>query len=243
MIVLLMAAGLSKRFMKHSDTPKVIYPINGIPMIIYIINQVLELNNVEKIFIIVNNVYYNKIKECVDNFINNNIIEYIFQDEPNGTGGAIKSTLEYIKKYNDNALIISGDTPYIKKETIQELVNKTNSMLITKLDEPKHNGRIIIKNNSITEIVEFKDCNEEEKNIKYVNCGIYNFEILNLLKFIPLLNNQNKANEYYLTDIIKMMNNDNIIINYYDLEKDKQIEIYNINTMEDLHKSLDILML
>ncbi len=40
-----------------------------------------------------------------------------------------------------------------------------------------------------------------------------------------------------------MMNNDNIIINYYDLEKDKQIEIYNINTMEDLHKSLDILML
>lgn len=243
MIVLLMAAGLSKRFMKHSDTPKVIYPINGIPMIIHIINQVLELNNVEKIFIIVNNVYYNKIKECIDNFINNNIIEYIFQDEPNGTGGAIKSTLEYIKKYNDNALIISGDTPYIKKETIQELVNKTNSMLITKLDEPKHNGRIIIKNNSITEIVEFKDCNEEEKNIKYVNCGIYNFEILNLLKFIPLLNNQNKANEYYLTDIIKMMNNDNIIINYYDLEKDKQIEIYNINTMEDLHKSLDILML
>ena len=102
---------------------------------------------------------------------------------------------------------------------------------------------IIIKNNSITEIVEFKDCNEEEKNIKYVNCGIYNFEISNLLKFIPLLNNQNKANEYYLTDIIKMMNNDNIIIDYYDLEKDKQIEIYNINTMEDLHKSLDILML
>ena len=243
MIVLLMAAGLSKRFMKHSDTPKVIYPINGIPMIIHIINQVLELNNVEKIFIIVNNIYYSKIKECVDNFIDNNIIEYIFQDEPNGTGVAIKSTLEYIKKYNDNALIISGDTPYIKKETIQELVNKTNSMLITKLDEPKHNGRIIIKNNSITEIVEFKDCNEEEKNIKYVNCGIYNFEILNLLKFIPLLNNQNKANEYYLTDIIKMMNNDNIIINYYDLEKDKQIEIYNINTMEDLHKSLNILML
>lgn len=243
MIVLLMAAGLSKRFMKHSDTPKVIYPINGIPMIIHIINQVLELNNVEKIFIIVNNIYYSKIKECVDNFIDNKIIEYIFQDEPNGTGGAIKSTLEYIKKYNNNALIISGDTPYIKKETIQELVNKTNSMLITKLDDPKHNGRIIIKNNSITEIVEFKDCNEEEKNIKYVNCGIYNFEILNLLKFIPLLNNQNKANEYYLTDIIKMMNNDNIIINYYDLEKDKQIEIYNINTMEDLHKSLDILML
>ena len=243
MIVLLMAAGLSKRFMKHSDTPKVIYPINGIPMIIHIINQVLELNNIEKIFIIVNNVYYNKIKECVDNFIDNNIIEYIFQDEPNGTGGAIKSSLSYIKKYNDNALIISGDTPYIKKETIHQLVNKTNSMLITKLDEPKHNGRIIIKNNSITEIVEFKDCNEEEKNIKYVNCGIYNFEIFNLLKFIPLLNNQNKANEYYLTDIIKMMNNDNIIINYYDLEKDKQIEIYNINTMEDLHKSLDILML
>ena len=243
MIVLLMAAGLSKRFMKHSDTPKVIYPINDIPMIIHIINQVLELNNIEKIFIIVNNVYYNKIKECVDNFIDNNIIEYIFQDEPNGTGGAIKSTLEYIKKYNDNALIISGDTPYIKKETIQELVNKTNSMLITKLDDPKHNGRIVIKNNSITQIVEFKDCNEEEKNIKYVNCGIYNFEISNLLKFIPLLNNENKANEYYLTDIIKMMNNDNIIINYYDLEKDKQIEIYNINTMDDLNKSLNILML
>ena len=93
--------------MKHSDTPKVIYLINGIPMIIHIINQVLELNGVEKIFVIVNNVYYKKIKECIDEFIENNVVEYIFQDEPNGTGGAIKSTLEYIKKYNDNVLIIS----------------------------------------------------------------------------------------------------------------------------------------
>ena len=46
-----------------------------------------------------------------------------------------------------------------------------------------------------------------------------------------------------MTDIIKMMNNNNIITNYYDLEKNKQIEIYNINTMEDLNKSLNILML
>ena len=112
-------------------------------------------------------------------------------------------------------------------------------MLITELEEPKHNGRIIIENNLIKKIVEFKDCDEEEKNIKYINCGIYNFSISNLLKYIPLLNNKNKSNEYYLTDIIKMMSDDNIEINYYILEKEKQIEIYNINTLEDLNDSIN----
>jgi bifunctional N-acetylglucosamine-1-phosphate-uridyltransferase/glucosamine-1-phosphate-acetyltransferase GlmU-like protein len=241
MIILLMAGGLSKRFITDENKiPKVVYPINNKPMIIHIIEQIIKLKNIEKIILIVNNLYYEEIKKCVDTYINNeNLFHYIFQNNVNGTGGAIQCTLNYIEKFKDtNALIISGDTPYIKSETIQNLLNKNNSLLITELEDPKHNGRIIIKNNSIKEIVEYKDCDDEQKLIKYVNCGIYNFEINNLLRFIPLLNNNNKSKEYYLTDIIKMISDNNIDINYFVLEKEKQIEIYNINTPEDLLDSI-----
>jgi bifunctional UDP-N-acetylglucosamine pyrophosphorylase/glucosamine-1-phosphate N-acetyltransferase len=244
MIVLLMAGGLSKRFITNENKiPKIVYPINNKPMIIHIIEQILNLKDIEKIILIVNDLYHSEIKNCIDKYINNdNLFHYIFQKTVNGTGGAIQCTLNYIKQFeNKNTLIISGDTPYIKNVTIEKLLNNNNSMLITELEEPKHNGRIIIENNLIKKIVEFKDCNEEEKNIKYVNCGIYNFSINNLLKYVPLLNNKNKSNEYYLTDIIKMMSDDNIEINYHLLEKEKQIEIYNINTLDDLNDSINLI--
>jgi bifunctional N-acetylglucosamine-1-phosphate-uridyltransferase/glucosamine-1-phosphate-acetyltransferase GlmU-like protein len=242
-----MAGGLGKRM--QSDLPKVLHKVNlpnvintSYPMIVYVILKAQKINP-EKIFIIVGK-YKNIIKETIDEYINQNIIinseiiEYVMQEESLGTGHAILCTLPYIKNYyNTKAIILSGDVPLISNNTLQNLINNENKLLITELDDPSGCGRIIMdNNNSIINITEEKDCNENQKNIKLVNCGIYQINVMDLLKLIPKIENNNKANEYYLTDIIPLMINNNIIFGYYNLPKESQYEITNINTRNDLEK-------
>jgi bifunctional N-acetylglucosamine-1-phosphate-uridyltransferase/glucosamine-1-phosphate-acetyltransferase GlmU-like protein len=243
-----MAGGLGKRM--ESTLPKVLHKVNvknkvniSYPMIIHVIIKALTTNP-RKIYIIVGK-YKNIIKETIDEYINLKIItnpeliEYVLQEESLGTGHAIMCTLPYIKEFSSSkAIILSGDVPLISTETLVNLIdsNNQNKLLITKLDNPGGCGRIIMEDNKIINIIEEKDCNENEKNIKLVNCGIYQIKVLDLLNLIPQINNNNKANEYYLTDIVSLMINNNIILEYYNLPKKNQFEITNINTKDDLEK-------
>lgn len=222
-----MAAGMSKRF--KAPIPKIIYPINEIPMIVHIIKKCFMLN-IEKILIVVG-VYENLIKECISNYISNTEnIYYIKQQEANGTGGAIKACLDYIENYND-VYILSGDVPFININTLKSM--SINSILTTKLDNPTGNGRII-KNNKFIKIIEEKDCSDEEKKINLINCGIYYLKVKDVLEYIPLLNTKNASNELYLTDIIQYIENINLVY------LENRLEIYNINTMDDLNEAIKI---
>ena len=246
MIVLIMAGGLGKRM--ESDLPKVLHKVNvpnlpniAYPMIIHVIKKALTINP-EKIFIIVGK-YKDIIKKTIDEYINLNIInnpeliDYILQEESLGTGHAIYCTLPKIKEYyNTKALILSGDVPLISTETLFNLIDDENRLLITELENPSGCGRIIMKDDSIINITEEKDCNEIEKKIKLVNCGIYQIRVMDLLKLIPQITNNNNAKEYYLTDIVTLMINNNISLKYYNLLKENQYEITNINTKSDLER-------
>jgi len=246
-----MAGGLGKRM--ESDLPKVLHKVirnNNknineektlfYPMIVHVINTAIFLNP-EKIFIIVGK-YKDIIKKTIDEYINLKIIsnltiiEYVMQKESLGTGHAILSSLDQIKEYYDsNAIILSGDVPLISNETLMNLNDTENKLLITELDNPYGCGRIIMdKDNKVINIIEEKDCNEEEKNIKLVNCGIYQIKVIDLLNLIPQITNNNKGQEYYLTDLVPLMIKNNIIIKYYNLPKKNQREITNINTKNDL---------
>ncbi len=77
-------------------------------------------------------------------------------------------------------------------------------MTILKLNNPTGYGRVVIENGFAKEIVEQKDCNKEQLNIKSVNAGVYCFSKDILENFVPKIDNKNAQNEYYLTDIIKM---------------------------------------
>ena len=83
-------------------------------------------------------------------------------------------------------------------------------------------------------IVEQKDCNEEQLSINMVNCGIYNILVKDLIEIVPLIGNNNKAGEYYLTDIFHLMIERNKPISTYELNMFCQYEITNINTKKDL---------
>ena len=232
---LIMAGGLGKRM--NSTLPKVLHEIYDKPMIYYVIEKAFQAG-CSQIGIIVGK-YYQVIKMSIDTYyLNDNRISYIIQEEPLGTGHAIKCSLDWMQQnldINTDILILSGDVPLISINTLKNLLNKENSLLITKTNNPTGCGRIFFNSeNNVEKIIEEKDCTEEQREIKYINCGIYNIKLRVLLETINKITNNNMSKEYYLTDMIEIANNNNIKINTYELPEDKTIEVANINTQEDL---------
>lgn len=244
MIIIIMAGGLGKRM--ESEIPKVLhkvinpYNINEeFPMLIHVINTSIKINP-NKIFIIVGK-YKNIIQEAINEYINSKyleLIEYVIQEPALGTGHAINCTIPQISNYfNERAIILSGDVPLISVNILEKLIGDTNKLLITELENPYGCGRILFKNNDKNNIIgirEEKDCNDNEKKINFVNCGIYQILVKDLINLIPFIKNENKSNEYYLTDIIYLMIKNSIIINGLILEKKLQYQTKNINTKNDL---------
>lgn len=236
--VIIMAGGLGKRM--NSDLPKVLHKLNDLPLIIHILKTLIEIKP-EKIFIIVGKykeIIENTIKEYISlKFIEDNII-YIKQENPLGTGNAIqccKTILISYKNIINKISILSGDVPLIKSNTILNLLNNTKecNILTANIDEPYGYGRIILDNsNNIKKIVEEKDCNSDEKQIKLINSGIYSFNINIIIEYIDLIDNNNSQNEYYLTQIFELLVKNNITINYNIINN--IIEITGINTQEQL---------
>lgn len=254
MIVIIMAGGLGKRM--ESDLPKVLHKVYGFieqnnindtcvsnhvyedyskPMIVHVINSALKFNP-KKIFIIVGS-YKEIIQKTIDQYIEpNDIIEYVIQEQALGTGHAVKCCLPRLIDYPDSqTLILSGDVPLISSDTIKKLTNNSNKLLVTKLSNPFGCGRIILdKDDRLVKIIEEKDCDETQKLINLVNCGIYQINSNVLIELLPKITNNNKANEYYLTDIISLMIEFGIEIGFCELEECKQYEIKNVNTKKDL---------
>lgn len=236
-VILIMAGGLGKRM--NSEVPKVLHLINNKPMIVEIIETSLKLN-IHKIGIIVGK-YYAVIKETLEQYLDTNVIaskiSFIMQNEPLGTGHAIlccKNFLEKMPSYIYNVCILSGDVPLISVESINNLLNDTEfcNILIANIDEPSGYGRIVLENNKISKIVEEKDCTEEEKQIKFINGGIYTFNIKVLLQYIDKIDNNNKQNEYYLTQLFEVFVKNYIPINYKIVEN--ILEISGVNDQQQL---------
>ena len=235
MITIILAGGLGSRM--NSLLPKVLHIVDDKPMIYYAIHNAKTIGST-KILLVVGK-YKRMIKENVDKyFVDTDMIEYIDQEVPNGTGHAIQCCVPYLTNHNipknTNILILSGDVPLIWAETLEKLLTQPNSLLITKSKKPFGNGRIIFKDDNIIKIVEEKDCTEEERKIPFINCGIYNITLQTLLSTVPFIQNENKVTEYYLTDFVDLAVNQNIKLNYYELPYEESFQITNINTIEDL---------
>jgi len=233
-IIIVMAGGLGKRM--NSDLPKVLHNFGNKPMLLKIVHKAMLLDPL-KIFIVVGK-YRNIIEETLRQYISLDNIEFIIQPEALGTGHAIQCCRDELLKYNDtNVVILSGDTPLLKSATIRDIMDNFHKVKIvtTIMNNPSGYGRIIETDGVFHKIVEEKDCSLEEKLVKKVNCGVYAFETDVLCKYLPLLQNNNAQNEYYLTDVIELIKNgEQINIDLYDIPEDKQIQIMGVNTIEQL---------
>jgi bifunctional UDP-N-acetylglucosamine pyrophosphorylase/glucosamine-1-phosphate N-acetyltransferase len=211
-------------------------PLLGTPMIVKIINQA-KLLNPKEILIVVGK--YKNIKNIIEKTINQYVnipIKYIIQEPALGTGHAIQCCRDYLSDKTGKVLVLSGDVPLVTSALMKLMLNNHKcTIMTTKLENPFGCGRIIVKNNKLIEIIEEKDATNEQKQIKLTNCGMYSFDVITLCKYLPYIQNNNAQKEYYLTDIIKIIkDNEQVEINMIELEQERQHLLTCINTKEAL---------
>ena len=204
---IILAAGQGTRI--KSNIPKVLHKVCGKEMV----NHVID--NMRKAGISDINVIVGKGAEKVQESTADRGVAYSFQKEQLGTGDAVKSAKEFLKDKDGVVAIFAGDAPLTKVETIDRLfvehINKGNSatLLSALVDDPTGYGRIIRNGEEVMKIVEHKDCNEEELKVNEMNAGMYCFDIKDLVASLELLSNNNSQGEYYLTDVIGILKDQN----------------------------------
>ena len=139
-------------------------------------------------------------------------VDYAVQDEMLGTGHAVMQATKYLEGKKGKVLVLNGDVPILRPETINRLLNKSidnkeaATLLTAIYDNPHGYGRIIRdEGGNIEAIIEEKDATEEQKEISEVNAGIYCFDIEALLEALKEIKPNNSQEEYYLTDVIEII--------------------------------------
>jgi len=169
----------------------------------------------------------------------------VFQKEINGTAKAVESAKEELSTQEGSTIVICGDTPLIREETILNLFNyhesNKNDMTIATmiLDNPQGYGRIVRRCNEISKIVEHKDATDEEKQIREVNSGLYVFNNKLLFEYLPLIKANNNQNEYYLTDIVSLFNESKKKVGGYIVDDYK--EMLGINDRKQLSEARKVI--
>ena len=203
-ITVIMAAGKGTRM--KSNKSKLVHKIYDKELVKRVAELAKEVGSDEVIAVV------GHLKEQVEEVLGDSV-KYAYQEELLGTGHAVMQAKKYLEGKKGKVVILYGDVPIIRKNTLENLVtksfkNKEYATLLTAIYEnPTGYGRIIRdEGGNIKAIVEEKDANMFEKEIKEINSGIYCFDIEELLSALDELKPNNVQGEYYLTDVIKIMN-------------------------------------
>ncbi|GAB1256690.1 bifunctional UDP-N-acetylglucosamine diphosphorylase/glucosamine-1-phosphate N-acetyltransferase GlmU [Aurantivibrio plasticivorans] len=207
--IVVLAAGKGTRM--KSSLPKVLHPVAGKPLLGHVLDTSRELASGETI-----NVVIGHGAELVEERLAADDIRFIMQAEQLGTGHAVQQALPYFDA-EATVLILYGDVPLIKRETLDSLVSKVSEqslgLLTLNLENPTGYGRIERNDDGdVIAIVEQKDANEAQLRINEVNTGVMAVFGKHLQEWLPKLSNDNAQGEYYLTDIIALAQQSGIAI-------------------------------
>ena len=199
--VVTLAAGKGSRM--KSDLPKVLHPLAGQPMLAHVLASAAALTDARQHVVIGHGA--DKVREQ----ITAHDVCWAIQSEQKGTGHAVAQAMPDVDG-DATVLVLYGDVPLIKTETLQKLLDDTHqgqnlALLTVELDDPTGYGRIVRDDSgNIQAIVEHKDATAEQHKIREVNTGILAVSAKRLNEWLPALSSNNAQGEYYLTDIIAM---------------------------------------
>ncbi len=187
-----------------SGTSKVLHEIFHKPLVYYPI-EAARYAGAQEVCLVVGH----KSEEVMETF--GDTVKYALQAERLGTGHAVMQAMDFIGD-DGEILVLYGDTPLITAQTIEKMLafhrKKKNAVTVLSalVDDPTGYGRIVRdESKHFVKIVEQKDATDEEKRITEINGGMYVFEAKHLKSALSKITNNNKQQEYYLTDTIEIL--------------------------------------
>jgi len=225
--IIVLAAGQGTRM--RSRYPKVLHELAGKALLQHVIETANTLKP-DSIFV----VYGHGGEQIVQESFPDDVC-LVEQKDQLGTGHAVSQVAPKLDN-ESTVLVLYGDVPLIRTDTLADLVRNTESglsLLTVHLDNPKGYGRIIRnEHGSVERIVEEKDASDKERLINEVNTGILALNAKDLKLFLSRLTNKNAQGEYYLTDIIEMAASNSVEI--FTSHPDNEFEVAGVNTREQL---------
>ncbi len=233
--VAILAAGRGTRM--KSDLPKVIHSLGGRSLVERVLHSLSEIQPSRRLVIV--GYQGNLVKDALQSMSG---LEFVEQTQQLGTGHAVQQVLPYLQDFTGDLLVLNGDVPLLRPETLQQLLQthkqhqNAATLLTAHLPNPKGYGRVICNGqNLVQQIVEDRDCTSAQRQNRRVNAGVYCFNWSQLAKVLPQLQTDNDQQEYYLTDAVKFLDP----VMAVDVE-DYQ-EILGINDRKQLASAYEIL--
>ncbi|MDM5311483.1 bifunctional UDP-N-acetylglucosamine diphosphorylase/glucosamine-1-phosphate N-acetyltransferase GlmU [Peribacillus frigoritolerans] len=207
---IILAAGQGTRM--KSKLYKVLHPVCGKPMVQHVIDQVNQLQ-IEDIVTVIGH-GAEKVQEQLGDSC-----KYALQEQQLGTAHAVMQAESVLSAKSGTTLVICGDTPLIKAETMKELIalheqSRAKATILTAYaDNPAGYGRVLRGEGGLVEkIVEHKDASEEERYVKEINTGTYCFDNQALFSALKKVSNENVQGEYYLPDVIEILKEEGEVV-------------------------------
>lgn len=241
--IIILAAGRGTR-MNH-DLQKTLVPLSGKPMIKHLLESVAKSGIGDKPVIVVGYRKEEVMKELGNKY------DYVVQNEQLGTGHAVMSAQAKLENKSDHVLVLYGDHPLVRSETIKKLADKhletggKITMAIVKLPDFEDwrtvfysNFSRIIRDQSgkIIKDIQFKDANDEEKKVTEINPCYFCFEAKWLWSKLKTLKRDNVQKQYYLTDLIELAMQEKIKIESIDINPEEALGANSKEELEILEK-------
>lgn len=246
--ILVMAAGLGTRM--KSQKAKVLHRLVGQPLINHVYQAALGLAPKRIVFVVGHQAsdvegtlkhFHSKLSKKAEqsNSQSPTAPEFVSQFEQKGTGHAVMMAKGLLSNDDRPLLVLSGDVPLITSKTLETLFDKHNKLnavatvLSTEVANPTGYGRIIrTEGNDFSRIVEHKDASSKELEIDEINSGIYCFDSKALFNALEKISPNNAQGEYYLTDVLSIINNQNNKVAIY--KHTNSEEVLGINNRVEL---------
>ena len=229
-----MAAGLGTRM--KSQRAKVLHELGGAPLIAHVVRAAQALEPRSIITILGHQA--EEVERAVLAEVGE-LASFVIQERQRGTGDAVASARRVLEDSDSLVLVLSGDVPMIRVETLQKLIEHHNntgaacSILSVRLENPTGYGRIIRdESGGFRKIVEQRDASEDERQVREINSGIYCFEAKSLFDALRKVEPKNDQGEYYLTDVAEIILRSGGAVSVYLINDPR--EVSGVNTRAEL---------
>ena len=232
--VVILAAGLGTRM--KSNKVKVLHEVCGKPIVNYVVETARKVAGNDVVLVVGHQA--DKVRETVSNL---GTFSFTDQEAQRGTGHAVLCALPHIPDRCQEVVILCGDVPLIKADTVSALIKSHThekrdiSVLAVELEDPTGYGRILLdENNRVQAIVEESDTTPEQKRIRLINTGIFCVKKDFLLRAVPQIKSDNAQGEIYFTDIVEIAYAEKKHIGV--TVGDNHFEVTGINTIQELKR-------